>query len=110
MSQAKVDRYKEEKKNRAKNMKKKRVKKVVGVLICAALIGGILGYPLGKQMYKVSAEKRKESATVKTELYDYWVQQYWSANYGGILGEDDELASDTDATASDTDATASDAE
>lgn len=42
MSQAKVDRYKEEKKNRKANMKKAKAKKglaaLIGVVICAALV------------------------------------------------------------------------
>lgn len=36
MSQAKVDRYKEEKKNRKKIQKKQKAKQVVEILVCAA--------------------------------------------------------------------------
>ena len=43
MSQAKVDRYKEQKKNRKKIMKKEKCKaflgRTVGVLICVAILG-----------------------------------------------------------------------
>ena len=72
MSQAKVDKYKEEKKNRAKNMKKAKVKKIVGVFVGAAAVGAIVGFPLGKHMYNVSVEKREANATISSELYDYW--------------------------------------
>lgn len=50
MSQAKVDRYKEEKKNRKKNIKKEKRKKtglkLLGIVICAAFIAwiGFSGY------------------------------------------------------------------
>lgn len=91
MSQAKVDRYKKEKKNRAKIMKKKRVKKAAGIFVGAALIGVLLGYPLGKQMYKISKERSLANATVDANLYQYWIQQYWGANYSGILGIDDDI-------------------
>lgn len=117
MSQAKVDRYKKEKKNRAKEIRKKKIKKVIWVFVGAILVGGAIGYPLGKKLYKVSAEKRKAEATINSELYDYWSQQYWAANHAGIMGIDedlldslDDVSSDTDAEASDTDATASDTE
>lgn len=39
MSQAKVDRYKEEKKNRKKIQKKQKAKQVVEILVCAAILG-----------------------------------------------------------------------
>lgn len=102
MSQAKVDRYKKEKKNRAKMMKRKRAKKVAGVFVGAALIGAILGYPLGKQMYKISKARSLANATVDANLYQYWIQQYWGANYAGILGLDNDIfATPEDASAAD---------
>lgn len=110
MSQAKVDRYKKEKKNRAKEIKKKKIKKIIWVFVGAILVAVAIGYPLGMKLYNVSVEKRKAEATINAELYDYWSQKYWAVNYAGIMGIDEDLlASFTDAS-TDTDATASDAE
>jgi phosphate/sulfate permease len=106
MRQAKVDRYKQEKKNRGKMLKRKKIKKVVAILVCAILIGAAIGFPLGRYLYKVTSEKQKASATISSGLYDYWSQQYWNQNYTGILGEE---ATETDADY-DTDASPSDAD
>ena len=46
MSQAKVDRYKEEKKNRKKIQKKQKAKQVVEILVCAAILGALVVFPL----------------------------------------------------------------
>ena len=105
MSQAKVDKYKEEKKNRAKQIKKKRRKKLVTIFVLAGMLGAIIGYPLGKVLYKKSVEKREASATIVAGSFDYWSQQYWAANYAGIV---DFSALDSDGTATSTDATSSD--
>ncbi|MBQ8924594.1 MAG: hypothetical protein IJ053_07340 [Lachnospiraceae bacterium] len=99
MSQAKVDRYKEEKKNREKNLKKKRIKKYIGVIVAALLIGACIGYPLGKKLYKVNAERRAANQTVAVSLYDAYLQNYWNANYSGTLG----FAVTEEATSSDAD-------
>ncbi len=107
MSQAKVDKYKKEKKNRVKNIKRKKAKKVAGILVLYLLIACAIGYPLGKQLYKVSVEHRKANATIDSGLYQYWVQEYWNTTYGAYWDSDD-LATETDATS--TDATATDAE
>ncbi len=114
MSQAKVDKYKEEKKNRAKLAKKKRRNKLIAVFAGAAVIGAIIGYPLGKVLYKKSVEKREETATIVATAFDYWSQQYWSANYDEMFDFSAYEADGTetiDATASDatvTDATSTD--
>lgn len=81
MSQAKVDKYKEEKKNREKNVKKARVKKVAGVLAGAAIVGMIIGFPLGRIMYNHYYEDKQNNATVTAGVYDYWFQQYWNLNH-----------------------------
>lgn len=106
MSQAKVDRYKEEKKNRAKNLKKKKVKKVVSIFIGACLVGAAVGYPLGKHIYKVSEEKRAAKATISADSFDNWSREYWNDEYTGSTGLTlgDVVASDSDAIASDDDA------
>ena len=93
MSQAKVDKYKEEKKNREKNMKKAKAKKAAAVVICACLAGLIIGYPVGKGLYKVSVKNRAANATFAASAYDTWFNQKWAGNYSGIIPE----ASDTDA-------------
>lgn len=109
MSQAKVDKYKEEKKNRTKILKRKKAKKIVGILVIDLIIACAIGYPLGKKLYKVSVEHRKANATFETNLYQYWAQEYWNSTYSSYWGTDDETTTtDTDATA--TDATAEDAE
>lgn len=111
MSQAKVDRYKKEKKNRAKIAKRKKIKTALCVFLAACIVGAGIGYPLGKYLYKRSVEIRAAKATIMAEQYDTWAQNYWYNNYAGITGIDAKLnatASDTDAssdtTASDTDA------
>lgn len=117
MSQAKVDKYKEEKKNRAKNIKRKKTKKIAGILVLYLLIACAVGYPLGKQLYKVSVEHRKANATIDSGLYQYWIQEYWNSTYGAYWDSDDDLATEMDAaietdsdagTATEADATATD--
>ena len=113
MSQAKVDKYKEEKKNRAKNVKKARVKKVTRVLLGAAIVGMLIGFPLGKLMYKHNYNQRMEKATIDPIIYDYWFNEYWELNHAekffseasssSNINQDeldqlvDELSSNTDA-------------
>lgn len=116
MSQAKVDKYKKEKKNRAKNIKRKKAKKIAGILVLYLLIACAVGYPLGRQLYKVSVEHRKANATIDSGLYQYWIQEYWNTTYGAYWDSDDDLitatgtdaATETDA-GTETDATATDA-
>ncbi len=66
MSQAKVDRYKEEKKNRSKIMKKQKMEwlltKVV-LTVCAVVIVGWIGVSLYQNITNPS------TATVETESY-----------------------------------------
>lgn len=100
MSQSKVDRYKKEKKNREKVQKKKRIVKAVWVVVIAMFIGACIGYPLGKKLYKVNAERRKANETVTAVYYDAWMSNYWNNNYSAKLGfvsDDTEEATDTDA-------------
>lgn len=116
MSQAKVDRYKKEKKNRAKMMKRQKAKKVVGVLICSMLVGAAIGYPLGKYIYKDYAKTKKANATISAEALDYNVQKYWSTHYSDYVSFPNATATDadsnvsTDSDASGSDATATDAQ
>ena len=78
MSQEKVDKYKQEKKNREKKIRKSKVRKSVAILLCAAIMGVIIGFPLGKFMYKKYAENRAANATITVEGYSYWFSNYWS--------------------------------
>ena len=48
MSQAKVDKHKNEKKNRKKTEKKKNIKKLLWVFAGCLVFGGIIGFFLGK--------------------------------------------------------------
>ena len=85
MSQAKVDRYKEEKKNRKKIQKKQKAKQVVEILVCAAILGALVGFPLGRHAYQKNYETRQANKTINASVYDYWAQQYWAANYTGYV-------------------------
>ncbi len=106
MSQAKVDRYKQEKKNREKQIKKKKTVKALWVIVIALFIGACIGYPLGKKLYKVNAERRKENETVASVYYGSWLNNYWNSKYTGTLGftiEDTEEATASDAIDEDAD-------
>lgn len=113
MSQAKVDKYKEEKKNRAKNVKKARAKKVAKVLVGAAIVGMLIGFPLGRILYNHNYNQRMEKATINATIYDYWFNEYWSLHHAdkfitegvdsGAMSQDeldqlvDDISSNTDA-------------
>lgn len=86
MSQAKVDRYKEEKKNRQKNLKKQKAKKTVGIIITAAIIGAIIGVPTGRLIYKDIKAREAANATMKADLFDLWLDEYWKLNISDDLG------------------------
>lgn len=101
MSQAKVDRYKKEKKNRAKTIKKKKFKKGLAIVLSAMVVGLAIGFPLGKVLYKYADKQRQEKATIVAESFDAWAASYWKQNYYGILGGNEDTATDTDATSSD---------
>lgn len=83
MSQAKVERYKEEKKNRAKELKKAKAKKTASIIIAAAIIGAIIGVPAGRITYKEIKAKEAANATTKADLFDVWLTDYWSNNFSG---------------------------
>ena len=102
MSQAKVDRYKEEKKNRKTIQKKRKAKQVVEILVCAAILGALVGFPLGRHAYQKNYETRQANKTINASVYDYWAQQYWAANYTGYVFP---TASNSDATPEDASAT-----
>ena len=109
MSQAKVDKYKEEKKNRAKTLKKKKIAKVAGILIAALGVGAIIGIPLGKFIYTTKKAEEDRKRTVVSDNFETWFNEFWGKNYSDIMGASnyqdilDQLnqASGTDATADD---------
>ena len=119
MSQAKVDKYKEEKKSRAKKLKRKKLRNVLLIMLAALGVGAGIGYPLGIHLYKVSYEQRKANATVELAAYDYWLDQYWDSKYYGIVDSyfatastdsDDVLTEESSDTATPTDATSTDSQ
>ena len=61
MSQEKVDKYKEEKKNRKKTMKINKVKKLGAVLLASLGVGAIIGIPLGTGLYKYQKKQAEEA-------------------------------------------------
>lgn len=82
MSQEKVDKYKEEKKNRAKNIKKNKAKKIAQIFLGAAIVGILIGFPMGRLMYNRYYDKKLENATISVAIYDYWFQEYWDLYHG----------------------------
>jgi len=107
MSQAKVDKYKEEKKNRSKTIKMNRVKKAIGICIACLVAGAAIGVPVGKFAYAKHLDEIKKNATVKTTDLDSWFDKYFVGNYSDFFqGFSVDEASNTDA--SNTDATETD--
>jgi len=82
MSQEKVDRYKEEKKNRARDMKRAKVKKVLIILLVAVLLGAAIGIPLGRWIYDYKQNHvKEEDVFISSHEYDTWFNNYWVENY-----------------------------
>ncbi len=85
MSQAKVDRYKKEKKNRSRDLKLQKVKKALIVFILALAFGALIGIPLGKAIYKYEKKKAEEHATISSLHYSEWFDNYWVENYADFF-------------------------
>ena len=82
MSQEKVDRYKEEKKNRAKNMKRAKIKKVLIILLVAIVLGAAIGIPLGRWIYDYKQNHvKEEDVFISSHDYDSWFDNFWVENY-----------------------------
>ena len=106
MSQEKVDRYKEEKKNRAKNMKKARIRKVLIIFLVALVLGAAIGFPLGKWIYDYKkTHVKEEDVFISSFEYKDWFDKYWVENYsdlytGSELKTESETTTDTTESAS----------
>jgi hypothetical protein len=74
MSQAKVDKRKQEKKNRASIKKKKKIKKIAGYSIFGIIVGCILGGTIGVKIYK-SIPKYVDS-----DKFGAYVNEVWAEN------------------------------
>lgn len=86
MSQKKVDKYKEEKKNRAKKQRQRRAREYALVIIGFAALGGAIGYPFGRFLYRQNYEKRKANSKVEAAQLDYWFDREWNSNVSEQLG------------------------
>ena len=111
MSQEKVDKYKEEKKNRKKTIKINKIKKLAAVLVVSLGIGAIIGVPLGKGIYNYQKKQAELHRTISSSEYSSWFDEKWNKEYSSIGTSQDlqdlidqlNSATTTDA-ASDTDA------
>lgn len=102
MSQQKVDRYKEEKKNREKTMKRNKVKKVLIAFLVALIIGAAIGIPLGRWIYNYQqTHQKKEDIFISSHEYEDWFNQYWVDKYASLY-TGSELATDQPSTESGT--------
>lgn len=86
MSQAKVDRYKEEKANRKKIMKKEKIKRTVtavcSTVVCIAVIGWV-----GYSAYGYFQSSKEENPT-KTEIDLSALSDYMSTLYADDTAEE----------------------
>jgi len=85
MSQAKVDKYKEEKKNRQKTMKKEKIRNGAIIVVIFMGIGALIGIPIGKKMYSIKQEKDAANATVEADKFDLFFKEYYVANYADFF-------------------------
>ncbi len=104
MSQAKVDKYKEEKKNRAKTMKRNKIKKVIAIFVCALGIGAIVGIPLGKYVYKEQKEAEARNATIAKADFESWFDKKWAGSYSSLFANSADALQDMLNGASESDA------
>ena len=101
MSQAKVDKHKKEKKNRAKTIRMQKLKTAIWVTIISLGVGALVGIPLGKGIYKYQKKKAEQNATISSLQYSSWFDELWANNYADLYAGmdfvEDEDASTTDA-------------
>ena len=89
MSQEKVDKYKEEKKNRKKTMKINKIKKALAVFVVSLGVGALIGIPLGKHIYKVQKEEAEKHRTIPSSEFEAWFDKKWNDEYSSISGNQD---------------------
>ena len=90
MSQAKVDKYKKDKKNRKKIIRKQKIKTALAIFAAAIVLGALMGVPLGKTLYnrnkKAEEEKKAEAEVydksyIDIDSYNDWFDNYYTTNY-----------------------------
>ena len=86
MSQAKVDRYKEEKKNRQAIMKKQKMEWMM-TKICGGVIAAVLVVWVGFSIYQTATVKPADTATQTVEVTDYTVNMDALEDYINSLSE-----------------------
>ncbi len=89
MSQAKVDKYKKEKKNREKIKRRKKIKQTACIFLAAIALGALLGVPLGRKIYKDNKKKEDAKAAeaakyVSSDDLNSWLDEYWVENYSDL--------------------------
>ena len=89
MSQAKVDKHKNEKKNREKIKRRKKIKQAITVFIAAIAIGALIGVPLGRKIYKENKKSEDAKAAeaakyISSDDLNSWLDQYWVDNYSDL--------------------------
>ena len=85
MSQAKVDRYKEEKKNRQAIMKKQKREWML-TKICGGVVAAAIVLWAGFSVYQTLTAKPEDSATQTVEVTDYTVNMDALEDYFNSLG------------------------
>ena len=53
------------------------------ILVCAAILGALVGFPLGRHAYQKNYETRQANKTINASVYDYWAHQCRAAIYTG---------------------------
>ncbi len=82
MSQEKVDKYKEAKKNRERDKKRAKVKKVLLIFLTAILVGAAIGVPLGRYIYNYQqTHVKEEDVFISANDYDEWFNKLWVDQY-----------------------------
>ncbi len=116
MSQEKVDRYKEAKKNRARDIKRAKVKKVLIAFAVAVVIGAGIGIPLGQWIYNYQkTHVKEEDVFIASREYEDWFNKYWVDNYsdfytGAELATEDESTGPSSEPSSESETPASESE
>jgi hypothetical protein len=89
MSQEKVDKHKEEKKNRAKTIRRNKILKGLVIFLCSMGVGALVGIPIGRKIYKEQKKKEAMNKTVLAPQYDEWFDQFWVDEYSDFfVGQD----------------------